>query len=291
MPAPMPDRRQEVPSQPPAPAPAPPHTYRYSGPEPLEQALAPAEGWPQPQAGAAGGLVRPAPPGEGSAGAVYYPPPPPAAQVAAPGHPAAPGAAATAHGYAAPPRAGAPSPELRPEAGRRPGASEGGGQLIENIPRTMRDGVAVIVEVRLIVQDGETRGFAGPAEITRAMTVRLLAPARGFRIEPAAAETQWIEAAGQPGQPLARWRWTVTPERPGRGQLQLAVSARWVGPEGVSDEISAPPQVVAVAVRRNVGRGLARLAGWTALVALAGAAGYLAAGSGVVKSMAVFFGN
>ena len=110
------------------------------------------------------------------------------------------------------------------------------GQLVETIPRRMRVGIAVPVEVRIAKADvkaisegldvGNT-AFRHDIQVTKAMSVRLRAPEGGFYIETASPETQWIEnALGLMADEFARWRWSVTPRLRGKRRLQLIVSAR-----------------------------------------------------------------
>jgi neural Wiskott-Aldrich syndrome protein len=167
-----------------------------------------------------------------------------------------------------------------------PDASEAAtGQLIENIPRSMRVAIPVTVEVRLVRGDdgvaGETPAQYHAMLASRAMTVRLAAPGGGYTIETLSAETQWIEGAlPATGQALARWRWLVTPQRHGRGRLQLAVSARWIGPDGISAEMPLPVQLVTVEVRRNFAKGAIGLLGWLGAAAIGAAVALFGGGVG-----------
>ncbi|MGH6816962.1 MAG: Clp protease N-terminal domain-containing protein [Hyphomicrobiaceae bacterium] len=179
--------------------------------------------------------------------------------------------AAAPQGYAsAPPPQPAPPP--RPaERQVEPG------QLVENIPRTMRVGVSETVEVRVgkAQVEGLAAGLAGGAHrhdivVAKAMAVRLGAPESGFWIETRSPETQWIEnRLGLPGDDFASWRWTVTPQRRGRSRLQLVISARTVGADGLTAESVLPDQTIEVRVKTNYGQVAARSGRWVA-VALAG---------------------
>ncbi len=153
--------------------------------------------------------------------------------------------------------------------------------MVENIPRRMRTGIPALVEVR-IGRDrvpGLAKGLAGggPAAqhavmVTRAMSVRLRAPDGGFFIETASPETQWIDnTLGVSADDYASWRWTVTPNARGRRRLQLLVSARTVGPDGLAAETALPEQVVEVRVLVNYASAAKRLAGWS-VAAIAGGA-------------------
>lgn len=146
------------------------------------------------------------------------------------------------------------------------------GQLVENIPRRMRVGVPVVVEARIARADikalaeglaGGGAAFRHEIVVTKAMSVRLRAPDGGFQIENRAPETQWIEnVLGLAADDFASWRWTVTPRVRGRRQLQLIVSARTVGADGVTAETALPDQVIEVKVAINYARTAARWAGW-----------------------------
>lgn len=127
-----------------------------------------------------------------------------------------------------------------------------GGQFIESIPRSMRVGEAVVVEVRLMGEPMHTAAHGA----ARAVTVRLTAPGGAFVVATEAAETAWVENPGLPGQPLARWRWTVIPQLRGRCKLQLHVATRWAGPGGLSREVPLPAEEIEVRVKRNLGAAL-----------------------------------
>ena len=154
------------------------------------------------------------------------------------------------------------------------------GQLIENIPRTMRVDVPVTVEVRLVgTSEG---GHDQVSQATRAMSVRLSASDGGYTVESLTPETQWIEGGPRPqGQAVARWRWMVVPQSSGRRNLQLAVSTRWISADGISDDIPMPAQQVTVSVRRRYGKSLGRIIGW--LVAVGTGAALVLFGGGVWK--------
>jgi hypothetical protein len=68
----------------------------------------------------------------------------------------------------------------------------------------------------------------------------------------------------------AIWRWTVTPQRPGRGKLLLAVSARTVGADGLIAQSAPPDRPIEVKVKGHPLRETVRWLGWiTALLAAA----------------------
>ena len=107
--------------------------------------------------------------------------------------------------------------------------------------------------------------------ITKAMSVRLRAPDGGFFIETSSPETQWIENVhGLMTDDYASWRWTVTPRTSGRKRLQLIISARTVGTDGLTAETALPDQVVEIKVRTNYRIVAKRVAGWAAAAVVGG---------------------
>ncbi len=154
------------------------------------------------------------------------------------------------------------------------------GQLVENIPRRMRMGIPVVAEARIARADvkalaeglaGGGAAFRHEVVVTKAMSVRLRAPDGGFTIENRSPETQWIEnVLGFGSDDFASWRWTVTPRARGRRQLQLIVSARTVGADGMTAETALPDQIVDVKVSINYARTAGRWAGWIAAAVIGG---------------------
>ena len=155
------------------------------------------------------------------------------------------------------------------------------GQLAENIPRGMRVGKSERVEVRIakaaakaITEGLEGGGVAWRHEVTvtQAMSVRLRAPDGGFFIETVSPETQWIEnQLGFASDDFASWRFLVTPQSRGWSRLQIVVSARTIGADGMAAETALPDQVVEVKVRTNYKRAFLRWTGWI-IAAVAGGA-------------------
>jgi hypothetical protein len=167
------------------------------------------------------------------------------------------------------PAAEAARPAARPNAPPRGGQRAAPGPLIEAIPRRMRVGAATTAQVRigrdkvdsLMQLLAANRAHPNPEAIAaRVLSVRLRAPDGGFAIEPATPETQWIEAtAGPPQQDeYVTWQWDITPLRRGRGRLQLLVSARTIGRDGIAAETAPPERIIDVAVRGGLIRRLAR---------------------------------
>jgi hypothetical protein len=174
-----------------------------------------------------------------------------------------------------------PSAEKGPARKRGKGAKAETGQLAENIPRSMRVGKTERVEVRIAKASIKalTEGLEGSGAvwqhqvtITKAMAVRVRAPDGGFFIETASPETQWIENnLGYASDDFASWRFLITPQSRGWSQLQIIVSARTIGQDGVAAETALPDQVIEVKVRRNLARTFARVFGWTIAAIIGGA--------------------
>ncbi len=154
------------------------------------------------------------------------------------------------------------------------------GELLENIPRRMRVGIAETIEIRVARTGiaGADQGMAGPGSVqrhdivvTKAMAVRLRAPEGGFAIEAAMPETQWINnVLGIYGDDYASWRFVVTPQIAGRWRLQLIVSARTVGGDGLMAETAMPDQVIEVRVRTNYAKVASKWLGWIAAAVVGG---------------------
>ena len=159
-----------------------------------------------------------------------------------------------------------------PAAGRsrqRTGGQAGQGPLVETIPRRMRVGVPASAQVRIsrnridgligLLMQGRGMVHRPDALITRALSVRLRAPDGGFWIEAASPETQWVEiGAGLHQDDDVTWRWTVTPQRRGRGRLILVVAARTIGHDGMAAEAAPPDRTIEVTVTGGRLRRLAR---------------------------------
>ncbi len=187
-------------------------------------------------------------------------------------------------GPAGPPLGASPVPSAQtPARSRREAPAKAEiGQLAENIPRAMRAGVGERVEVRIAKahverltdgMDGNNSGSTHRVTITSAMSVRLRAPEGGFFIETASPETQWIEnqLGIMGGDDYASWRFLVTPQKRGWSKLQIIVSARTIGPDGLAAETALPDQVIEVKVRTNFKRVFFRWSGWI-IAAVAGGA-------------------
>lgn len=179
------------------------------------------------------------------------------------------------------PQRPAPQTQPRKKEKRAKGAPVEAGQLAENIPRSMRVGKTARAEVRIAKASVKalTEGLEGGGQVwqhavtvTKAMSVRIRAPDGGFFIESASPETQWIESnLGYSSDDFASWRFLITPQSRGWSSLQIIVSARTIGADGVAAETALPDQIVDVKVKANIGRAFARLFGWT-VAAVAGGA-------------------
>lgn len=208
--------------------------------------------------------------------------------------------AVRAHHGPIPPPASEPPRAPVPAAKRSPRPQSELGQLSENIPRSMRAGVSERVEVRIARPhvphltegiDGTGQSWRHEIAVTNAMSVRIRAPEGGFFIETASPETQWIDSQFPVvTDDFASWRFQITPQRRGMAHLQIIVSARSVGPDGLAAETAFPDQVVQVKVRTNYRRALAKGVGWIA-AAIAGGAlakfgeGAIDAGQGLLSRL------
>jgi hypothetical protein len=173
----------------------------------------------------------------------------------------------------------APAAEARPAVRTGPAPRAEIGQLVENIPRSMRVAIPALIEVRIAraeVQSlaeglqGGGAAYKHEVTVTKAMSVRLRAPDGGFYIETASPETQWIDKTALiSNDDYASWRWHVTPREKGRRRLQLIISARTVSGDGLAAETALPDQVISVRVRTNYGKSFSRLIGWS-VAAVAG---------------------
>jgi neural Wiskott-Aldrich syndrome protein len=265
-PVPVPDAHD---SWTPPPTPPPPSNSRFGAPPPRAPALPPM-------------------PAPSSAGSRPGPPPlapwPEAHDLAMPGNPRPPmgydnggerfGRALS--GGAPPARAPAPATASRRSVSPRTEI----GQLVENIPRSMRIAVPALIEVRIARADvqalaeglqGGGAAYQHEVTVTKAMSVRLRAPDGGFFIETASPETQWIEKAMLlSSDDFASWRWHVTPRDRGRRRLQLIISARTVSSDGLAAETALPDQVITVRVHTNYLKAASRWLGWGAAAVIGG---------------------
>lgn len=153
-------------------------------------------------------------------------------------------------------------------------------QLVENIPRRMRVLRPLLVEAKIpraniqeISEALEEGGavYRHDVAITKAVSVRLRAPQGGFWIENASPETQWIEnILGVVSDDFIRWRWTVTPKSRGKKSLQILMSARTLGTDGVAAETALPDHVIKVKVRPDFSRLVLQYFEWLIAFSLFG---------------------
>lgn len=177
-------------------------------------------------------------------------------------------------------QAGAPAQP--PQQQRRPvqATTVQAGQLAENIPRKMRVGIPMIVEARIARAEvkaiadglqGDGAVYRHELTVTKAMQVRLKAPDGGFYIETASPETQWIEnVSGLMSNDYASWRWSITARESGKRRLQLVISARSVGTDGLAAETALPDQIIDVKVGINFVRTFATWGSWIAAAIVGG---------------------
>jgi neural Wiskott-Aldrich syndrome protein len=182
-------------------------------------------------------------------------------------------------GYGHPPPSGPSAVSTYPAADVRPIEPA---RLTEDMPTRMCVGVPSTIEIRAPRAQLEawSGGGADPRArgqiITKAMAMRLRAPEGGFTIEIASPETQWSEGYPNPlSDDVVSWRWMVTPTRRGRLPLQLNVSTRVVGRDGLAAERVLPEQLVSIKVTPNYVRTAGRLAIALVLVGVGVACGYL----------------
>ncbi|MFV0296352.1 MAG: Clp protease N-terminal domain-containing protein [Hyphomicrobiaceae bacterium] len=143
-------------------------------------------------------------------------------------------------------------------------------QLAHNIGGPMRVGQAKVVEVRIerppLAGGGVgTRSVAlrGEHAVARAIAVRVR-PVKGrFLIDATSPETLWDQTAAnqQPrfDSDTAIWRLTILPQKTGRGALQLSVTTRTIGADGVVAETQLPETNIPVKVMPDIGRWFRRL--------------------------------
>lgn len=185
---------------------------------------------------------------------------------------------------------------------RGKGANVETGQLAENIPRSMRVGKTVRAEIRIAKStvkalteglDGGGQVWQHTVAVTKAMSVRIRAPDGGFYIESTSPETQWIESnLGYASDDFASWRFNITPQYRGWSDLQIIVSARSIGADGVAAETALPDQIVEVKVRANIGRAIVRIFSWTVAAVIGGAlATFGESGMAIVTTLMKKFGH
>lgn len=290
--------REAVRSQSQQPERRPPPSHRVPPPVSPNAGLAPPpvprsepEGRSQPGAGTGSGPVpsRPiaAPPQLTRSTGMPLPnmPPAPWSEGDAAGRPRGPGQGPQGHhplvaGQQPVRPSGLPS---GPVAGQRPQAAGPSarstrmdiehGALENRVPERMKVGVGRLAEVRLArsgvkaLSEGLNASSSlsrGDSQfVTKALSVKLRSPDSTFWVEAASPETLWIEnVLGVMTDEYVSWRWHVTPKVRGAQRLQLIVSARTVGTDGLAAETALPDRLFEVRVQPNYRDGFKRLSGW-----------------------------
>ncbi len=270
--------RAATPAEPPRPPPRPvaaahpptrPTEPHWPPHPPQGGSPAPPSGWaPPPTRGPPGATS----PGAPHPGRPYLPSPPPSHGWTAPPQPpqgswsspapeprelAPPPPGYGAHPAQLPPQGSSYEPGA---AGRRPAVDAG--QISHSLPHRMKQGRPQTIEVRierpsLAGTGSASRSYALRPEtvVARAIAVRLRPMSGRFIIDAGSPETQWDQSgaagSGRLASEAAVWRFTVTPLNSGRGVLQLGVSARTLGADGVLAETQLPDQAHEVRVSRE----------------------------------------
>lgn len=174
----------------------------------------------------------------------------------------------------------APAAPVQPDA-PAPRQASLPGRLVESIKRRMTVDRTEEVEVRIAAEDSDgltvgLRGDGAPTvheiPVTSVMSLRLTAPRGGFVIAPHSPESQWVRTDQRAGdQPFAAWRFTITPTRRGKTVLELTLSYKEIGPEGLIADSALPDKTIEIKVRANYGKIARRAASW-AITLLLGAA-------------------
>jgi hypothetical protein len=118
---------------------------------------------------------------------------------------------------------------------------------------------------------------------SRAIATRLTAPNTAITIEPQSPETVWIEPDSTTGRlssdsDTLSWRWRIVGREHGTYKVQVSMTARLIGPDGLAADTPFPLQTVDVTVTRNGTRMAKRLSLAIALLAAGTLAGLLASG-------------
>ena len=144
-------------------------------------------------------------------------------------------------------------------------------ELIEAIPAKIPLLAATTIEIRIPKAALLATAAASNAQstqgrgsiLTRAIAIRLRAPAGGFSVENASPETQWFDSkSAQREDDEVRWRWVVTPRNRGRLPLQLSITIRTLAADGMIVETTLPDQEAMVRVSTNPRAAIGTLAKW-----------------------------
>jgi len=166
-------------------------------------------------------------------------------------------------------------------------AEQKAGQLTYQVPKTMRRGIADVVEVRLGLAHQEmTIGFMGSGSITienlpivETMTVHLYGSPGAFQITRQSRHTQLvmgsvIGASSLDHDRFGRWLWEVRPKRIGTHELTVKVSADLTDSRGVASSEPYRDRTFTVSVRVNYQSASLQVLKWMAtgaVTALVGA--------------------
>jgi hypothetical protein len=183
-----------------------------------------------------------------------------------------------------------PKSKKRKEGERKPARGRGEtpgllAKVLEGIPRKVRSGSAVTIQIRLTKEEaqaifakmgrrGQPQLGGEPQVASRAVTLRLSAPEGGFFVEASSPETQWIfdrpSFLGE--EAFGTWAWTLIPGQRGAFALAVSMSARDVDGNGLAGELQVPEQWIKIRVQGSF---------WRSLAGVLNAALLLAAGSGL----------
>lgn len=155
------------------------------------------------------------------------------------------------------------------------------GKLVENISRKMKVDRAEQIEIRITSNDTEKlmlgfRGEGAPTKhtipVTTVMSLRLVAPQGGFSISAHSPEAQWVQGKDDLREgSFASWRFTVMPTRRGKNVLELTLSYKQMGADGLIAESSLPDKTIEIDIQANMAKVALRAASWLTTL-LAGAA-------------------
>jgi hypothetical protein len=289
-PAPMPETARANPTAPSPGARAPGPPPHPAGSPPPHPAAPPGRWAPPPSSGHAphpsghaphpSSYAPPRPPGPQPDRPRYEPPPAVAWPDAAPAGrpPSPPGYPADGAGRPPyPPPGREPYPGAQGHAPRR--AALDHTHVSHSVSRRLRQGRAQTVEVRVErpaltgAAAGGPHSLRSEAVLARAISVRLRPAGSRVTVDLASPETVWDQPNGSGSARLAGeaavWRFVVTPQAAGRGLLQLAVTARTIGADGVLAETQLPDQTIEIRATPDI-LGMARRAGGVVLAVLLG---------------------
>lgn len=165
-------------------------------------------------------------------------------------------------------------------------------QLIRTMPRKLKRGKIETFELN-IPREELARMAPGAFDdayplnpdifATRAIAARLTAPAAAITIEPQSAETVWIDphsgsGRGRIDDEFLTWRWRLIGRERGNHKVQILVSVRLIGPDGLAADQPFPIQTLDVAVVQNPARVAVRVAIGCALIAAGTLAGLVVSG-------------